>query len=486
MALATTTTIAMAVLTQQPVSAQVVGNAFVKLYILHHSLKLVYRFYQDKSKLFHPKENGSMSISTTMQAIKENIVSLNYVHFRAEIKSVDAQESFNVAITTETAVVVATQQPASVQVVGNAFVQLYYHILHHSLRLVHRFYQDIRKTGHPKDNGSMSINTTMQAINEKIVSHNYVHFRAEIKYVDAHESFNDTIAKLRTGSVKMLVGIFKILMKFGCRERNKHRFLSKRSDSLPSLLVRSFISDGSGNNNSNCSGRANSTTSFCQSFWQRICAVAMSHTASLNEAHSSINQDTSKLGHPKDNGSMSISTTMQAINEKIVSINYVHFRAEIKSVDAQESFNGGVHDLDISKLCHPKENGFMSINTTMQAIKDNSVSLNYVHFRAEIKSVDAQSLNGRVTFLSLITDGSGNNNSNWGGVGYSTTSFCPSCWQCICAVVLSHNASLTEARSSILLGHQVEIKSVDAQESFNVGVYVLVTCYLIGKDNKYH
>lgn len=37
--------------------------------------------------------------------------------------------------------------------------------------------------------------------------------------------------------------------------------------------------------------------------------------------------------------------TAQAINEKIVSLNYGDFRAEIKSVDAQESFNGGVHVL---------------------------------------------------------------------------------------------------------------------------------------------
>lgn len=35
----------------------------------------------------------------------------------------------------------------------------------------------------------------------------------------------------------------------------------------------------------------------------------------------------------------------QAINDKIVSLNYGDFRAEIRSVDAQESFSGGVHVL---------------------------------------------------------------------------------------------------------------------------------------------
>ncbi|MFS7989274.1 putative Ras GTPase-activating protein-binding protein [Helianthus anomalus] len=35
-------------------------------------------------------------------------------------------------------------------------------------------------------------------------------------------------------------------------------------------------------------------------------------------------------------------TGMHAINAKILSLNYGDFKAEIKSVDAQESLNGGV------------------------------------------------------------------------------------------------------------------------------------------------
>lgn len=37
-----------------------------------------------------------------------------------------------------------------------------------------------------------------------------------------------------------------------------------------------------------------------------------------------------------------ISVCMQAINEKILSLDYGEYRAELKTVDAQESFNGGV------------------------------------------------------------------------------------------------------------------------------------------------
>ncbi|XP_022858921.1 uncharacterized protein LOC111379716 [Olea europaea var. sylvestris] len=56
----------------------------------------------------------------------------------------------------------------SAQVVGNAFVQQYYHILHHSPELVHRFYQDISKLGRPEEDGSMGIATTMQVISFSI------------------------------------------------------------------------------------------------------------------------------------------------------------------------------------------------------------------------------------------------------------------------------------------------------------------------------
>nr|GMD20156.1 putative G3BP-like protein isoform X1 [Ipomoea batatas] len=94
---------------------------------------------------------------------------------------------------------VAAQQPVSAQVVGNAFVQQYYHILHQSPELVYRFYQDISKLGRPEEDGSMSITTTMQAINDKIVSLKYSDFSAEIKSVDSQESFNGGVSVLVTG-----------------------------------------------------------------------------------------------------------------------------------------------------------------------------------------------------------------------------------------------------------------------------------------------
>ncbi|KVI03796.1 hypothetical protein Ccrd_017902, partial [Cynara cardunculus var. scolymus] len=96
----------------------------------------------------------------------------------------------------------APQQPVPAQVVGNAFVKQYYHILHQSPGLVHRFYQDISKLGRPEEDGSMSITTTMDvwpAINSKILSLNYDELRAEIKSVDAQESLNGGVNVLVTG-----------------------------------------------------------------------------------------------------------------------------------------------------------------------------------------------------------------------------------------------------------------------------------------------
>lgn len=50
----------------------------------------------------------------------------------------------------------------SAQVVGNAFVEQYYHILHHSPDLVYKFYQDSSVLSRPESDGTMTTVTTMQ------------------------------------------------------------------------------------------------------------------------------------------------------------------------------------------------------------------------------------------------------------------------------------------------------------------------------------
>lgn len=56
----------------------------------------------------------------------------------------------------------ASATAPSAEVVGNAFVEQYYHILHQSPNLVHRFYQDSSFLSRPDGNGEMMTVTTME------------------------------------------------------------------------------------------------------------------------------------------------------------------------------------------------------------------------------------------------------------------------------------------------------------------------------------
>ncbi|CAL9058887.1 nuclear transport factor 2-like isoform X2 [Musa acuminata AAA Group] len=89
------------------------------------------------------------------------------------------------------------RSPLSAQVVGNAFVQQYYHILQQSPELVYRFYQEGSKLGRPDAHGAMTSVTTTDAINAKILSMGFV--RAETKTVDAQESLGGGVTVLVTG-----------------------------------------------------------------------------------------------------------------------------------------------------------------------------------------------------------------------------------------------------------------------------------------------
>ncbi|KAJ8752739.1 hypothetical protein K2173_007049 [Erythroxylum novogranatense] len=105
----------------------------------------------------------------------------------------------------------ASLLPPSAEVVGNAFVQQYYHILHFSPGLVHRFYQDSSLLSRPDAGGRMETVNTMQAINDKVISLNYEDYTAEIKTADAQESFGQGVIVLVTGC---LIGKDNVRKKF--------------------------------------------------------------------------------------------------------------------------------------------------------------------------------------------------------------------------------------------------------------------------------
>lgn len=87
----------------------------------------------------------------------------------------------------------------SAQVVGNAFVEQYYYILLTSPESVHRFYQDSSVLSRPDANGVVTSVTTMQGINEKILSLDFKDCKAEIKTADAQISYKDGVTVLVTG-----------------------------------------------------------------------------------------------------------------------------------------------------------------------------------------------------------------------------------------------------------------------------------------------
>ncbi|KAL2905379.1 putative G3BP-like protein [Bienertia sinuspersici] len=76
-------------------SVEMVGNAFVSQYyrILHQTPDLVYRFYQDSSTVSRPGPDGDLVTVTTMEEIKDLILSLESKDYKAEILTADTQAS---------------------------------------------------------------------------------------------------------------------------------------------------------------------------------------------------------------------------------------------------------------------------------------------------------------------------------------------------------------------------------------------------------
>ncbi|KAI0525170.1 hypothetical protein KFK09_004562 [Dendrobium nobile] len=94
----------------------------------------------------------------------------------------------------------AAAQP-SPQVVGGAFVQQYYFVLHKSPDQVHRFYQDSSILSRPDSNGMMTSVTTMQDINDKVLSMDFSDYTAEIESADSQASYKDGVLVVVTGSL---------------------------------------------------------------------------------------------------------------------------------------------------------------------------------------------------------------------------------------------------------------------------------------------
>ncbi|XP_020100715.1 ras GTPase-activating protein-binding protein 2-like isoform X1 [Ananas comosus] len=97
------------------------------------------------------------------------------------------------------------------QVIGSAFVQQYYHILHQSPESVYKFYQDTSMLSRSDADGVMTSVTTMQAINEKILSLDFHNCFTEIETADSQLSYMNGVFIVVTGT---LIGTDNVKRKF--------------------------------------------------------------------------------------------------------------------------------------------------------------------------------------------------------------------------------------------------------------------------------
>ncbi|CAL9132209.1 unnamed protein product [Musa textilis] len=82
-------------MTNQELSAEVVGNAFIDQYcfILRHHPEMVHQFYKESSKLCRPDDHGNVTSVTTIATINEMLLATSLGV--PEIKKVNSQESHN-------------------------------------------------------------------------------------------------------------------------------------------------------------------------------------------------------------------------------------------------------------------------------------------------------------------------------------------------------------------------------------------------------
>nr|CAD1822620.1 unnamed protein product [Ananas comosus var. bracteatus] len=95
--------------------------------------------------------------------------------------------------------------------IGSAFVQQYYHILHQSPESVYKFYQDTSMLSRSDADGVMTSVTTMQAINEKILSLDFHNCFTEIETADSQLSYMNGVFIVVTGT---LIGTDNVKRKF--------------------------------------------------------------------------------------------------------------------------------------------------------------------------------------------------------------------------------------------------------------------------------
>ncbi|KAL2631740.1 hypothetical protein R1flu_016426 [Riccia fluitans] len=92
---------------------------------------------------------------------------------------------------------------AAAHVVGNAFVNQYYHVLHNTPQVVHRFYTDASRLTRAEAGSDGAVDTVVSQseIHNKVMALDYGDFKAEIITVDSQDSFSGGVLVMVTGSL---------------------------------------------------------------------------------------------------------------------------------------------------------------------------------------------------------------------------------------------------------------------------------------------
>ncbi|KAF3540601.1 hypothetical protein F2Q69_00025192 [Brassica cretica] len=307
--------------------AEVVGRAFVEQYyhILHQSPGLVHRFYQDSSLLTRPDVTGSVTTVTTMQAINEKIMSLKYEDYTAEIETADAQESYERGV-----IVLVTGCLTGSDNVRKRFSQTFFLS--------------------PQDKGYFVLNDVFRYLEEKdVTAHNgttrdvqapvepehvVVSHEAEVEpepVASIEEEDLDNVAEVYDPSDKD-EGVVVDAEPIQPPPQLSHSEVPSvpRGDppkhSYASIMAHQEASTSPG---AEVVGRA---------FVEQYYHILHQSPGLVHRFY----QDSSLLTRPDVTGSVTTVTTMQAINEKIMSLKYEDYTAEIETADAQDSYERGV------------------------------------------------------------------------------------------------------------------------------------------------
>ncbi|CAM6093911.1 unnamed protein product [Calypogeia fissa] len=97
----------------------------------------------------------------------------------------------------------ASPLPAAAHVVGNAFVNQYYNVLHQSPQVVHRFYTDASRLTRAEAGADGLVDTVVSQseIHQKVMSLDYGDFKAEIVTVDSQDSLTGGVLVMVTGAL---------------------------------------------------------------------------------------------------------------------------------------------------------------------------------------------------------------------------------------------------------------------------------------------